>query len=199
MLSNQFKDKQIILGSASPRRKFFLEELGLDFEIRLKEVEEQYPEDLKGREISDYLARLKAEPFLNELTDKDILITSDTIVWFKNKALGKPENSKEARKMLRALSGNSHEVISSVAVTTKKESHLIHDTTLVTFKQLSDREIDYYISNFKPFDKAGSYGIQEWIGYIGIKRIEGSYFNVMGFPVQKFYELMMKISLANNR
>ncbi len=199
MLSNLFKDKHIILGSASPRRKYFLEELDLEFEIRLKEVEEKYPENLKGEEISDYLAKLKAEPFLPELTEKDILITSDTIVWLKDKALGKPKNSDEARIMLKSLSGKSHEVISSVAITTIKGSRVIHETTRVTFKNLTDQEIDYYIANFKPFDKAGSYGIQEWIGYIGIKRIEGSYFNVMGFPVQKFYELMTKIQLNNNR
>ncbi len=199
MLSNLFKDKHIILGSASPRRKYFLEELGLEFEIRLKEVDEHYPKNLKGKQISDYLAQLKAKPFLDELTDKDILITSDTIVWLKNEALGKPKNNEDARKMLNALSGKSHEVISSVAITTKKESHIINETTLVTFKNLEDKEIDYYIEHFKPFDKAGSYGIQEWIGYIGIKRIEGSYFNVMGFPVQKFYELMTKIQFTNNR
>lgn len=199
MLSNLYKDKHIILGSASPRRKFFLEELGLEFEIRLKEVDEHYPKNLKGNQISDYLAQLKAKPFLDELTDKDILITSDTIVWLKNEALGKPKNNEDARKMLKALSGKSHEVISSVAITTKKESHIINETTRVTFKILDDKEIDYYIEHFKPFDKAGSYGIQEWIGYIGIKRIEGSYFNVMGFPVQKFYELMTKIQFTNNR
>lgn len=199
MLAELFKDKHIILGSASPRRKFFLEELGLDFEIRLKEVAEHYPENLVREQISDYLAELKAKPFLNELTDKDILITSDTIVWLKNKALGKPADSEDARSMLKALSGNTHEVISSVVVTTHRETHIIHDATQVTFKNLSDPEIDYYISNFKPFDKAGAYGIQEWIGYIGITRIEGSYFTVMGFPVQKFYELMMKIQFANNR
>lgn len=199
MLSNLYKDKHIILGSASPRRKYFLEELGLEFEIRLKEVDEHYPKNLKGNQISDYLAQLKAKPFLDELTDKDILITSDTIVWLKNEALGKPKNNEDARKMLKALSGKSHEVISSVAINTKKESHIINETTRVTFKILDDKEIDYYIEHFKPFDKAGSYGIQEWIGYIGIKRIEGSYFNVMGFPVQKFYELMTKIQFTNNR
>ena len=193
MLRDKLKDKQIILGSGSPRRKFFLEELGLDFEIRLKEVEENFPETLVGAEITDYLATLKSKPFLKELKDNDVLITADTIVWLNNRAIGKPEDSSDAKEMLQTLSGKTHEVISTIAVTTNKKMHLINDSTSVTFKTLSNTEINYYIDHFKPFDKAGSYGIQEWIGYIGIERIDGSYFNVMGFPVQKFYELMMKI------
>jgi len=193
MLSDKLKDKQIILGSGSPRRKFFLEELGLDFEIRLKEVEENFPATLVGSEITDYLATLKSKPFLKDLKDNDVLITADTIVWLDNRAIGKPKNSSDAKKMLSKLSGNKHKVISTIAVTTTKKTYLINDTTSVTFKPLSNTEINYYIEHFKPFDKAGSYGIQEWIGYIGIERIEGNFFNVMGFPVQKFYELMMKI------
>jgi septum formation protein len=193
MLRDKLKNKQIILGSASPRRKFFLEELGLDFEIRLKEVEENFPETLVGSEITDYLATLKSKPFLKELKDNDLLITADTIVWLDNRAIGKPKNSSDAKMMLSKLSGNQHKVISTIAITTTKKTYLINDTTSVTFKPLSNAEINYYIEHFKPFDKAGSYGIQEWIGYIGIEKIEGNFFNVMGFPVQKFYELMMKI------
>jgi len=193
MLRDKLKDKQIILGSGSPRRKFFLEELGLDFEIRLKEVEENFPETLVGSEITDYLATLKSKPFLTELKDNDVLITADTIVWLNNRAIGKPKDSSDAKAMLQTLSGKTHKVISSIAVITNKKTHLINDSTSVTFKPLSSAEINYYIDRFKPFDKAGSYGIQEWIGYIGIERIDGSYFNVMGFPVQKFYELMMEI------
>lgn len=192
MLSEKLKDKKIILGSGSPRRKFFLEELGLNFEIRIKEVEEKYPDTLVGSEITDYLSKLKAAPFLNELEDDDILITADTIVWLNNRAIGKPKNAADAKEMLAKLSGNVHEVISTIAVTTNKKATLLNETTSVKFKMLTDEEINYYVDEFKPFDKAGSYGIQEWIGYIGIERIEGSYFNVMGFPVQKFYELMMK-------
>jgi len=193
MLRDKLKDKQIILGSGSPRRKFFLEELGLDFEIRLKEIEENFPKTLVGSEITDYLATLKSKPFLKELKDNDVLITADTIVWLNNRAIGKPKDSCDAKAMLQTLSGKTHKVISSIAVITNTKTHLINDTTSVTFKPLSSAEINYYIDRFKPFDKAGSYGIQEWIGYIGIERIDGSYFNVMGFPVQKFYELMMKV------
>lgn len=193
MLLEKLKEKKIILGSGSPRRKFFLEELGLNFEIRIKEVEEKYPDTLVGSEITDYLSKLKSAPFIKELKDDDILITADTIVWLNNRAIGKPKNAADAKKMLAKLSGNIHEVISSIAVTTNKTTTLLNETTTVKFKNLTSEEINYYVDEFKPFDKAGSYGIQEWIGYIGIEKIEGSYFNVMGFPVQKFYELMMKI------
>ena len=193
MLAEKLKDRKIILGSGSPRRKFFLEELGLNFEIRLKEVEENFPNTLVGSEITDYLSKLKAAPFLQELMDDEILITSDTIVWLDNKAIGKPINSGDAKEMLSKLSGNSHEVISTIAITTNKKTSLINETTSVKFKELTDEEINYYVDKFKPFDKAGSYGIQEWIGYIGIEKIDGSFFNVMGFPVQKFYELMSEI------
>lgn len=193
MLAEKLKDRKIILGSGSPRRKFFLEELGLNFEIRLKEVEENFPNTLVGSEITDYLSKLKAAPFLQELMDDEILITSDTIVWLDNKAIGKPINSADAKEMLSKLSGNSHEVISTIAITTNKKTSLINETTSVKFKKLTDEEINYYVDKFKPFDKAGSYGIQEWIGYIGIEKIDGSFFNVMGFPVQKFYELMSEI------
>lgn len=193
MLRDRLNDKHIILGSGSPRRKFFLEELGLDFEIRLKEVEEKYPETLVGSEITDYLATLKSKPFLKELKGHEVLITADTIVWLNNRAIGKPKGSSDAKEMLQTLSGKTHKVISTIAVTTNNKTHLINDSTTVTFKPLSIAEINYYIDKFKPFDKAGSYGIQEWIGYIGIDKIDGSYFNVMGFPVQKFYEFMMEI------
>lgn len=193
MLSEILKDKKIILGSGSPRRKFFLEELDLDFEIRLKEVEEKFPDTLTRTEITDYLAKLKAAPFLAELKDNEILITADTIVWLDGKAIGKPENAADAKEMLSKLSGNVHEVISTIAITTNTQTSIINETTKVRFKTLTNDEINYYIDKFKPFDKAGSYGIQEWIGYIGIEKIEGSYFNVMGFPVQKFYELMSKM------
>ncbi len=193
MLRNLLKNRNIILGSGSPRRKFFLEELGLQFEIRLKSIEEFFPPDLKGHEISDYLAISKAEPFKKELGSNDVLITADTIVWCEDEALNKPVDKNEARIMLSKLSGKEHEVISSVAITTDVNQEVIHETTRVKFKSLSEEEIEYYIEHYKPYDKAGSYGIQEWIGYIGIEWIHGSYFNVMGFPVQKFYERIRKI------
>jgi septum formation protein len=192
VLKSSLKGKNLILASASPRRKFFLEELGLDFEVRLKPIEENFPAELRGHKISDYLAVAKAQPFLNELRSKDILITADTIVWCNNVALNKPESEKHAKEMLNKLSGVEHEVISSVAITTTRAQEIVNETTRVKFKELQPEEIDYYIENYRPFDKAGSYGIQEWIGYIGIEWIHGSYFNVMGFPVQKFYESIRK-------
>jgi septum formation protein len=192
MLAKRLINKHLILASGSPRRQHFLKELGLDFEIRLKEVEEIYPTSLEGEEITDYLAKLKARPFEQELNENDILITSDTIVWLENKAIGKPKNIVDATVMLSNLSGKTHKVISSICITTTNKQIVIHDTTLVKFKVLSEDEIDYYINNYKPFDKAGSYGIQEWIGFIGIEKIEGSYFNVMGFPIHKFYNEMIK-------
>lgn len=193
MLSKKLKNKHIILASGSPRRQHFFNELGLEFEIRIKEVDEIYPSHLTEVEITDFLAKLKAHPFQNELKSNDLLITADTIVWLDNKAIGKPKNKEEAKAMLSNLSGKTHKVISSVCITTKSKQTLINDTTLVKFKILSKSEIEHYIENYKPFDKAGSYGIQEWIGYIGIEKIEGSYFNVMGFPVYKFYEEMLKL------
>ncbi len=193
MLSEKLKNKHIILASGSPRRQHFFNELGLEFEIRIKEVDEIYPSHLTEVEITDFLAKLKAHPFQNELKSNDLLVTADTIVWLDNKAIGKPKNKEEAKAILLNLSGKTHKVISSVCITTKSKQTLINDTTLVKFKILNKNEIEYYIENYKPFDKAGSYGIQEWIGYIGIEKIEGSYFNVMGFPVHKFYEEMLKL------
>jgi nucleoside triphosphate pyrophosphatase len=192
MLSQKFKDRNIILASGSPRRQQFLKDLDLEFTIRLKELEEKYPPDLKETEITDFLAKLKAEPFINDLKNKDLLITADTIVWLDDNAIEKPKNKHEAFEMLLKLSGRTHKVISSICITTISKQSIINDSTLVTFKDLCHDEINYYIHNYKPFDKAGSYGIQEWIGFIGIEKIEGSFFNVMGFPVHKFYQEMMK-------
>ena len=183
----------MILGSGSPRRKHFLEELGLKFEIRLKEIDESYPSGLQGAQISDFLARHKAMPFRVELGPNDILVTADTIVWCNGRALGKPVDGEEAKEMLLELSCSEHEVISSVALTTCEKQVLINETTRVKFKCLLEEEIDFYIGNYHPFDKAGAYGIQEWIGLIGIEWIEGSYFNVVGFPVRKFYEALQEL------
>lgn len=192
MIPNLLEKKQLILASASPRRSLLLKELGLKFEIRLKDIEEIYPNHLKGKAISEFLAKLKATPFMKELRTDEILITADTIVWFDNKALGKPMDQEEAKQMLETLSGKSHEVISSVAITSFDKQVVISDHTKVFFKELSKAEINYYVENYQPYDKAGGYGIQEWIGYIGINRIEGSYLNVVGFPIQKFYEALHK-------
>ena len=192
MLYNELKNKHIILASGSPRRQQFLKDLGLEYEIRLKDIKEHYPEDLKKAEITDFLAKLKATAFTGDLKKDEILITSDTIVWLGDKAIGKPGSESEAKKMLKELSGKMHEVITSVALTDKEHQVIINDITKVYFKSLTDTEIDYYLKNYKPFDKAGSYGIQEWIGFIGIEKIEGSYFNVMGFPTHKFYRALLE-------
>ncbi len=187
MLKEKLQHKNLILASGSPRRQFFFKELGLDFEIRLKEIEENYPSHLNGTEITDYLSKLKAAPFLDELQENDLLITADTIVWLHDKAIGKPKNAEEAKQMLRQLSGKKHQVISSFCLTSKKNQIVKNEITQVYFDRLTSEEIDYYVANYQPFDKAGSYGIQEWIGYIGIEKIEGSFFNVMGFPIKLFY------------
>ena len=192
MLKEKLKNYNIILASGSPRRQQFFKDLNIDFTIQLKEVDEIYPNHLKEEEITDYLADLKSKPFTN-LLEKELLITSDTIVWLENKALGKPKDKKEAFKMLKSLSGKKHKVITSISIKNKKFQRIINDTTQVTFKNLTDEEINYYIDNYKPFDKAGAYGIQEWIGFIGIENIEGSYFNVVGLPVHKLYKELMNL------
>lgn len=192
MLSEKFKNINIILASGSPRRQELFKELGLEFSIQVKEVNEVYASSLKEEEITNYLSELKASAFENELNENDLLITSDTIVWLNNKALEKPKDEKAAVEMLQALSGTKHKVITSVCLKTKYKQHVFSDETTVYFKELSKKEINFYVENYRPFDKAGSYGIQEWIGFIGITKIEGSYFNVMGLPVHKLYEELMK-------
>ncbi|MGO3689741.1 MAG: Maf family nucleotide pyrophosphatase [Psychroflexus halocasei] len=176
----------IILGSASPRRQSILKELGLDFTVKTLPVDEIYPENLQREEIAVFLAELKAKEF--NINKEEIVITGDTIVWHHDKALGKPKSSTEAKEMLMSLSGQSHEVISSVCIKTNDQIMSTYDVTKVFFKKLSNSEIDYYIKNFKPFDKAGAYGVQEWIGQIGVTKIEGSFYNVMGLPTLKIYE-----------
>ena len=195
MLKEKLKNYNIILASGSPRRQQFLRDLDLDFEIRLKEVEEIYPPNLTEEDITDYLAVLKSDTFEGELSDKDILITSDTIVWHENKALGKPKDYDDAFKMLQSLSNKTHLVITSVCFKTKYKTEVISETTKVTMHPLSDMEIEYYLNKYQPYDKAGSYGIQEWIGYIGVAKIEGSYPNVMGLPVDQVYQYLTQLKL----
>jgi septum formation protein len=174
MLNERLKNYTVILASGSPRRQQFFTDLGLDFEIRLKNIEEVFPETLIAEEITNYLAELKANAFEGELNEKDILVTSDTIVWHNKKALGKPKDYADAFQILQSLSNETHDVITSVCFKTTEKTITFHETTKVTFNPLSDEAIDYYIENFKPYDKAGAYGIQEWIGFIGVKKIEGS-------------------------
>lgn len=195
MLKEKLKGFKIVLASGSPRRQQFLRELDADFEIRLKEVDEIYPDTLQGAEITDYLAELKAAALTESLSDDEILITSDTIVWHENKALGKPKDKEDAFAMIKSLSGKTHEVITSVCIRNAGNSETFNETTRVTFNPLSDHEINYYLDKYQPYDKAGSYGIQEWIGLIAIARIEGSYANVVGLPVDKVYQHLLKFTL----
>lgn len=190
MFNENISKYHIILASGSPRRQKIFKDLGLDFEVRFKPVVEEFPKRLRHFEISDYLAQLKTIPFKDTLNDHDILITSDTIVWHNNEALGKPKNASEAFQMLKSMSNATHDVITSVCFTTNQLQKTVNATTKVTFKALTDAEINYYINTFKPFDKAGAYGIQEWIGKIGITHIEGSYFNVMGLPTHLVYKTL---------
>ena len=193
MLATKLQKYKLILASGSPRRQQFFKDLDLDFEIRLKEIEEIFPPELKAEEITNYLAELKASAFEGELNDNEILITSDTIVWHKNKALGKPKDEQDAFEILKSLSNATHEVITSVCFKTNVETTVMYEVTKVTFNELSDESIRYYIENYKPFDKAGAYGIQEWIGFVGVSKIEGSYANVMGMPTDKVHEYLINL------
>jgi septum formation protein len=189
----KLKERKIILASQSPRRHYLLKQLGLEFTVIDGEVEENYPEDMAPEEIAVYLAEKKADHFNNCINDdKDILITADTIVSIAGRILGKPVNHQDAERMLRLLSGNTHTVFTGVCIRSKDKTVTFYSTTEVTFKSLSDEEIRYYLDNYKPFDKAGAYGAQEWIGYIAITRIDGSYSNVMGLPIQKLYEELLR-------
>jgi len=190
MLKEKLKKYTLILASGSPRRQQFFKDLNLDFEIRLKDIEEIYPPELKAVEITDFLAELKAIAFEGELKENEILVTSDTIVWHENKALGKPKSAEEAFEMIKSMSGKTHEVFTSVCFKTSSASTIINDVTKVTFTDLSDEAILYYIENYKPYDKAGAYGIQEWFGFMAVAKVEGSYTNVMGLPTAKVYEYL---------
>ncbi|MGH1383938.1 Maf-like protein [Kordia sp.] len=193
MLDTLSSTYHIILASGSPRRQQFFKDLGLDFEIRLKSVDEIYPEQLQHHEISDYLAKLKASVFKEELKDNEVLVTSDTVVWHENTSLAKPQDAQEAFDMINLMSGKTHEVITSVCFTTATSQKVVYEVTKVTFETMTDDEIWYYVNNFKPFDKAGAYGIQEWIGYTKVSRIEGSYANVVGLPTHLVYKVLSEI------
>lgn len=183
---------KIVLGSSSPRRQQFFEDMGIEVVIRTKEIDEQYPDDLKKDAITNYLAKLKASPLVNTLSDDEVLITSDTIVWFNDSPLGKPISENHARKMLESLSGNWHEVYTSVCFSSLEKQEVVSAVTHVKFDKISKDDIDYYITNYKPFDKAGSYGIQEWIGLVAVEQIKGSYNNVVGLPTALVYKTLTK-------
>lgn len=192
MIFENLNDYQIILASKSPRRNSLLKELGLKFEVRVRESDESYPASLHVEEIPAYLAEMKVLPFENELDINTIIITADTIVYIGDEVLGKPINYDNAFQMLQKLSGKWHHVATGVCLFSKKKKTTFTSVTKVLFKSLTNEEIDYYITHFKPFDKAGAYGIQEWIGLVAVEKIEGSYFNVMGLPVQHLYEELLK-------
>lgn len=185
-------DIKIILASKSPRRQALIGELGFPVEIRIKEVEEIYPDSLDLHAVPEYLAKLKAEPFKNDLVAGEVLLTSDTVVVHEGRILGKPKNEKDAFEMLRSLSGKMHEVVTGVCLMSIQKEQVFSTLTNVYFSDLSDAEIQHYLEQFKPMDKAGSYGIQEWIGYIGVERIEGCYYNVMGLPLHDVYAALKK-------
>ncbi|MFP4448052.1 MAG: Maf family nucleotide pyrophosphatase [Bacteroidota bacterium] len=188
ILNKKLEKYRIVLGSQSPRRQYLLKELGLNFDVKLKHMEEEvYPEGLQKEEIPLYLAKNKAAAFDDELDNKTIVITADTIVWNEGQVVQKPQDTKDAYNILKSLSGKIHQVYTGVCLRSLKKQASFYALTDVYFKELTDKEIWFYINEFEPFDKAGSYGIQEWLGYIGVEKIEGSYFNVMGLPVQKLY------------
>lgn len=188
MLPDSLIKQSIILASSSPRRRQLLAELGLKFRVVSRDYPETYPQGLDGREIAEYLSHAKAETFIGELKENEIVITADTIVWCNNEVLGKPSGRDEARRMIRTLSGNTHDVITGVTILTSAHERTCSELTKVTFDILANEEIDYYIDTFKPYDKAGAYGIQEWIGVAACTSIDGSYFNVVGLPVHRLYK-----------
>ena len=185
------KDYKIILASNSPRRKELLAGIDVQFQVRvIQDIDESYPADLPTKDIAEYISHKKAAVYQQQMAPGELIITADTIVVLGNEVMGKPHDEADARRMLRELSGQTHQVITGVTLTTIDKQTSFSVETDVTFKQLTDSEIDYYISLYKPFDKAGAYGIQEWIGHIGVTGLRGSYFNVMGLPVQRIYEAL---------
>lgn len=193
MLDN-LKKYKVILASNSPRRKELLAGLGVDYEVRtLPDVDESYPETLQGADIPLYIAKEKADAYVAMMQPGELMITADTIVWLDGKVLGKPQDKEDALQMLRTMSGRTHEVFTSVCITTTDWQRSFTAQTEVRFATLSEEEIAYYVDNFQPMDKAGAYGVQEWIGFIGVENISGSYYNIMGLPVQKLYRELLKV------
>ncbi|MBP5388609.1 MAG: septum formation protein Maf [Prevotella sp.] len=190
--------KKIILASNSPRRKELLSGLGISFEVHvLKDIDESYPDDLPASEVANFISHAKAKAYKNIIGDDELVITADTVVVLDDMVMGKPATREEAVEMLKALSGKTHHVITGVCLTTTEEQRALSVTSEVTFKVLADEEIDYYVDNYRPYDKAGAYGIQEWIGYIGVTALKGSYFNVMGLPVQRIYQELVDMFGVN--
>ena len=193
MLKDKLSKYDIVLASKSPRRIQFLKDLDLSFRTISLDIDESYPKYLKSREITDYIAIKKSKSFNENFNKNTLLITSDTIVWYDDKAIGKPKDNNHAKQILSELSGQYHEVITSVCIKTFNKKIVFNDITKVLFKKLSISEVEYYVQNYNVLDKAGSYGIQDWIGYVAIKSIEGTYNNVMGLPTNLLYEELLKI------
>ncbi|MFA5575529.1 MAG: Maf family nucleotide pyrophosphatase [Brumimicrobium sp.] len=185
--------KKVILGSSSPRRMQLIQELGFEVEIRKKEVDENHPDSMSLYDVPEYLSKLKAEPLKETLQENEVLITSDTVVIFNGRILGKPKNREEAIETLKELSGKEHDVVSGVYIYTPHQEKSFSEKTTVYFKVLSQEEIEYYVDQYQPFDKAGAYGIQEWIGMIGVKKIVGDFYNVMGLPVQRLWDALSQL------
>lgn len=194
MLKEKLKNYHIILASASPRRHAFLKSMDLEFEVKLHPVEEVYPQHLQKTEITDFLAKLKAEAFTGNLKENEILITSDTIVWLEGQPVEKPKDKDDAFRMIKSLSAKTHEVLTSICISQTTGQQIVNTTTKVTFKALTDEEIWYYINNYESLDKAGAYGVQDWIGAIAITKIDGSYNNVVGLPTHLLYETLINIA-----
>ena len=193
MLDN-LKKYKVVLASNSPRRKELLSGLGIDYEVKtLPDIDESFPEGLTEVETATYIARAKADVYRNIMQPDELIITADTIVWLDGEVMGKPVDEEDARRMLRALSGKTHQVITGVCLMTIDSQKAFATVTDVTFCHLSEEEIDYYVERYRPMDKAGSYGIQEWIGFVGVESISGSYFNVMGLPIQRLYTELKKL------
>lgn len=194
MLFDKLKKYKVILASNSPRRKELLAGLGVDYEIRtLPDVDETYPETLKGADIPLFIAKEKADAYLGMMQPGELMITADTIVWLDGRVLGKPKDREDALQMLRDMSGHTHEVFTGVCITTTEWQRSFAARTEVSFSELSEGEIVYYVDKYQPMDKAGAYGVQEWIGFIGVENISGSYYNIMGLPVQRLYRELLEI------
>ena len=190
------KKYKVILASNSPRRKDLLAGLGVDYEVRtLPDVDETYPDTLKGADIPLFIAKEKANAYLNMMKPGELMITADTIVWLDEKVLGKPKDREDAMCMLRTMSGRTHEVFTGVCLTTTEWQRSFTAQTEVRFAELSEEEITYYLDTYKPMDKAGAYGVQEWIGFIGVENISGSYYNIMGLPVQRLYKELVQLKV----
>ena len=190
---------KVVLASNSPRRKELLAGIDIDFEVRvIQDIDESYPADLPTKDIAEYISRKKAAVYQKKMTDDELVITADTIVVLDSEVMGKPHDEADASRMLHKLSGRTHQVITGVTLTTTTRQQSFSVETDVTFKKLSDEEINYYVQRYKPFDKAGAYGIQEWIGHIGVTGLQGSYFNVMGLPVQRIYEALRQFWLLSS-